>query len=111
MIVRYYNCDWSIPCIENELLFAGTKEECVKYIHDHWSVDVQQYKDNLETQDLFCDYLKHIQIGKSSCPALYSDEIIKKLYENGKDWDNHCEWQPINPNKFIFNRELIEIIN
>ena len=109
MIVRYYNCDFSVPYIENEFLFAGTLEECVKYIYKHWSVDIYQYKDKLEVQSLFCDYLRHIQIGKAYAPMLYDDKIIKELYYKGKDWDNKCEWKNINPNQFIFNKELIEI--
>ena len=111
MILRYYDCDWSVPCIENEFLFAGTKEDCVKYLYKHWSVDIQEYKDNLELQALFCDYLKHIQVGQIKCPAVYDNELIKQMYENGKSWDDKCDWTNINPNKFIFNRELIEVIN
>jgi hypothetical protein len=111
MILRYYDCDWSVPCIENEFLFTGTKEECVQYLYKHWSVDIQEYKDNLEAQALFCNYLTHIQIGKAYAPVLFTDEIIKELYENGKDWDDKCEWKNINPNEFIFNRDLIEILN
>ena len=111
MIIRYYDCDWSVPCIENELLFTGTIEECKQYIMEEWSVNVQDYKDNIEAQSLFCSYLRHIQIGEIRCPMLFTDEIIKELYEKGKAWDDKCEWKNINPNEFIFNRELIEIIN
>ena len=110
MVLRYYETDWSIPCIENEFLFAGTKEECIKYLFKHWSVDCKELENNIELQALFCDYLRHIEIGTIMCPALYDDKTIEKLWNEGKDWDSHCEWKRIDSTKFIFNRELIEIV-
>lgn len=111
MILRYYETDWSIPCIENEFLFAGTKQECIKYLLEHWSVDCKELENNIELQATFCDYLRHIEIGTILCPAIYDDKTIKRLWNEGKDWDSHCEWKHIDSTKFIFNRELIEIVD
>ena len=111
MILRYYDCDWSVPCIENELLFCGTKEECVKYLMKNWSVDVKEYENNPEYKYLFIDYLRHIEVGTIILPNLYTEEKIKELYEKNMDWDNKCQWQHIDHNKFVFNQELIEILN
>lgn len=111
VVLRYYECDWSIPCIENELLFIGTKEECFKYLMKNWSVDVKEFENNLEYKYLFIDYLCHIQVGTIKCPALFDKEIITKLYEENKSWDDKCDWRNIDHKKFIFNQELIEILN
>lgn len=110
MVLRYYHCDWSVPCIENEFLFAGTKEECIRYINKHWSVDAKEYENNPEMYSLFCDYLRHIEVGTILHP-LYTDKKIEELWNNNKDWDRHCEWHHIDSTKFIYNKELIEILN
>lgn len=108
MILRYYETDWSVPCIENELLFAGTKEECIKYLFKHWSVDCKELENNIELQATFCDYLRHIEYGNILCPALHDDKTIERLWNEGKDWSSKCEWHKIDAYKFIFNRELVE---
>lgn len=111
MILRYYEVDWSVPCVENELLFTGTKEECVKYIFRNWSVDVKEYEDNPELCATFRDYLRHIQVGETRCPAVYSNEVIKELWENNNPaWCEHIDWKNIDAQKFIFNRDLVEVV-
>ena len=105
MILRYYDCDWSVPCIENELLFVGTKEECYNYLFKHWSVDIKEYENNPEIQALFCDYLRHIQYSNRVFDEKTADEIMLKH----PDWDN-TEWHRIDASKFIYNRELVEEI-
>ena len=44
------------------------------------------------------------------CPSIYDEKTIERLWNEGKDWDSHCKWEHIDSTKFIFNRELIEIV-
>ena len=106
MILRYYEADWSVPCIENELLFVGTKEECVKYLMKRWSVDFKEYENNPKLFGAFTDYLHHIQFALTTFKEKTVDEVLEK-YPN---WDNG-EWHRIDAEKFIFNRDLIEVVD
>ena len=105
MILRYYETDWSVPCIENELLFVGTKEECYNYLFKNWSVDCQELKDNIELQAIFQDYLRHIEFSNKH----FEETNVNAILENHPDWDN-AEWHKIDSTKFIYNRELVEEI-
>lgn len=105
MILRYYETDWSIPCIENELLFVGTKEECIQYLYKHWSVDCKELENNIELQATFCDYLRHIEYSH----RMFEERTVDEILEHHPDWCN-TEWHHIDSHKFIFNRELVEII-
>jgi hypothetical protein len=107
MILRYYDFD-PYSGLENELLFTGSEEDAKKYLLKRWSVDMLEY--DIELSSTFCYYLNHIQIGRIKCPTLYNEDTIKRLYEEDKDWDGPCEWTDINPNDYIFNREVIEIL-
>jgi hypothetical protein len=103
MMLRYYETDWSVPCIENELLFVGTKEECVNYLFKHWSVDCKELENNLELMGTFCHYLRHIEFSN----RVYPEKTVDAILENHPNWDNN-HWHNIDANKFIYNRELIE---
>ena len=105
MILRYYEVDWSVPCIENELLFVGTKEECAKYLFKRWSVDMNEMEDNPELRGTFVDYLRHIEY--SGCS--FDEKTIDEILMNHPDWDN-TDWHKIDAQKFIYNNELIEMV-
>lgn len=106
MILRYYQTDWSIPCIENELLFVGTKEECRLYLLHKWSVDYKELESNPELRSTLCDYLHHIQISWGS----FDEKNIDDILANHPNWDQR-DWLHIDADEFIFNRELIEIVD
>jgi hypothetical protein len=105
MILRYYETDWSVPCIENELLFVGTKEECYDYLFKRWSVDAKELENNPELYATFCDYLRHIEY--SEC--VFEEKTIDEILEKYPDWDD-TDWHHIDATKFIYNRELVEEI-
>ena len=103
MMLRYYETDWSVPCIENELLFVGTKEECINYLFKHWSVDCKELENNPELMSTFCHYLRHIEFSN----RVYPEKTVDAILEKHPNWDNN-HWHKIDANKFIYNRELIE---
>ena len=96
---------------EDELLFNGSPEDCHKYLLKYWSVNVNELRDNLELQSLFCDYLRHIWYDTTEWKDSETGEYtsIDKLEESPYVRDSDT-WHKIDANKFIFNRELIEII-
>lgn len=108
MILRYYDSTDPVCGLENELLFTGSEEDCKKYLLKKWSVDMLEY--DIELSSTFCYYLNHIQVGRIKCPALFNENIIRHLYEEDKDWDSPCEWVNIDPNEYIFNREVVEVL-
>lgn len=103
MMLRYYETDWSVPCIENELLFVGTKEECVNYLFKRWSVDMKEMENNPELRGLFVDYLRHIEYSDGS----FDEKNIDDILINHPDWDMR-DWHKIDSQKFIYNNELVE---
>lgn len=109
MLLRYNDTDY-MTYNEGELLFNGTPEECEQYLLKNWSVDIQQLKDNLELQATMCDYLRHIWYDKGEFKTNGKYTPIEEL--EGLDYVmNTNTWHKINPNKFIFNQDLIKILN
>lgn len=103
MLVKYYDTDWT-TYMENELLFSGSKKQCIKYLLRHWSVDASEYKDDPENMALFCDYLRHIYVANVDIPGTVEEIMFST------NWDNQ-DWHKINPSAFIFNRELLALID
>jgi len=111
MLLRYKDTDYR-TYKEDELLFNGSPEDCEKYLLKHYSVDVQELKDNIELQAELCHTLRHIWYDatewKDSETGKYTS--IEKLQNSPLVMDNSVVWKLIDANKYIFNRELIEEI-
>lgn len=106
MIVRYYRVDFTVPCIENEILFHGTEEECLEYIRKNYGADKlsAEYEINL-------DFLYGIQIGKSKNETLFPDDIIVRNFNNGQDSVlENVEWNSIKIKDFVFNECVVDMI-
>jgi hypothetical protein len=102
--VRYYNQDWSIPIVENEFLFAGSKDQCLEYIRREHSADMLD-----PAYEIQKDFLYRIQLGKIKCPAIFTPETLQKMWNEGKEWDSQCDWEPINHKNFCYNECVIEV--
>lgn len=106
MIVRYYHADFTVPCIENEILFHGTEKECLEYIRKNYSADKLsvEYEINL-------DFLHGIQVGKSKNETLFPDEVIVRNFENGQDSVmEKVDWNSIKVKDYVFNDCVIDIL-
>lgn len=103
MILRYYNYE-PFSHKEDELLFIGTEDECRQYLNKNWSIDLRH--EERDTYDL-----RHIMFSTQIlCPALFDEDTIKRIYEEGHDdWASKCEWKPINIQEYIFqDYEIID---
>ena len=106
MIVRYYNVDFSIPCVENEILFHGTEEECLAYIRKNYGADKLSAE-----YDINLDFLRGIQVGKSKNENLFPDEVIVRNFNNGQDSVMEMvEWYSIKVNNYIFNECVVDVL-
>ena len=108
MLLRYKYTDY-MTYNEDELLFNGSAEECEQYLLKNWSVDIQELKDNLELQATMCDYLRHIYFDKTEFKTDGKYTPIGEL--EGLDYVMNTDtWHKIDCNKYIFNREIIDVI-
>lgn len=101
--------DWyPIPVKEQELLFNGTEEDCIKYLLHEWYVDF--YTMDKETLNKALHDIKCIQF--LDIEVKYDDKYIP-VHElmDFDDYDRLMgeDWQNIDPTQFIFNKEIISI--
>ena len=106
MLLRYKITNYA-TYNEDEVILFGTPEEITEYIMKYYSVD--WYTDSLEEKAEKVADLNCLSVGQPKCPALFTDEVLKEMYENGKDVIDKCDWVDVIASSYIFNREVLEI--
>lgn len=108
MILRYTRTDYQ-TFKEDEVLMVGSKTEIEKYILANYSVD--WLEDSIEEKSEKVADLNCLKIGKSKCPSLFDDEVLSEMIQNGKDVVEKCDWEEVISSHYIFNQDLIEMVN